>query len=124
MGGSFSYYIPGNNKNKTYIVQLKLGGYPSNNYGLITSLTYDLFSKHSHNVNFQIYEETLTGGSVTVKAGAVGAEQTIETYSDLTKEDLDITSKITTGWNNVQFIANKNMRIEADIYIQIFIESK
>jgi len=80
-------------------------------------------STHTHGITYGIYEETLTSPSVVVAAGVIGGETSVGTYTS-DQNDIDITSKISSGWNNVKFTPNKRMRIEADIYIQIFIESK
>ena len=76
---------------------------------------------HSHPIQFGIITQNLTSPSVTVKVdGSV-----VGTYSDNIINDLDITEHITaTGtWYNVSFEANKNMRIEANLYIKCYVES-
>lgn len=80
---------------------------------------------HTHAIGYGIYEEVLATPSVAVWAGADGAE-TLVAGGPFTGDttDLDVTSKIVAGWNNIQFRPNKRMRIEGSVYIQIFIESK
>lgn len=92
-------------------------------FGAGTAPVSSAGSSHTHGITYGIYEETLTSPSVIVTAGALGGESAVGTYTS-DQNDIDVTSKIVLGWNNVKFTPNKRMRIEADVYIQIFIESK
>jgi hypothetical protein len=75
---------------------------------------------HSHNIDYGIYEEILSSPSVTVQINAA----TLGTYTT-NQNDLDIGSYISSsGWYTITFTPNKNIRINANIYIQIYLESK
>ena len=84
-------------------------------------------SAHCHAISYGIHEDPNFGSApaatVQVYAGADGSETIVAggPYSDTV--NLDVTNKIVAGWNNIQFRPNKIMRIEANVYIQIFIES-
>ncbi len=76
---------------------------------------------------FRIYGNLPTASSIIISAGSEGSEEVIGTYS-ASQSDLDITNKITSigvgDWANIEFIPNKRMRIEANAYVQTFLESK
>lgn len=82
-------------------------------------------STHTHGVNYGIFEDTLVSPSVDVKAGIDGAETGVGTYTT-DQEDIDIVSNISSlgNWYNVEFTPNKAMRIEANVYVKCYIESK
>jgi len=84
-------------------------------------------SSHTHGVTYGIKEETLTSPEVVVVAGAEGSEASVGTYNT-DQTDVDITTNVTDvgagNWINVKFTPNKNMRLETNCYVQIFIESK
>jgi len=99
---------------------------PNGNTGsLYSNITFQSINTHTHSVNFNIYENTLTSPSVTVKAGEEGSESTVGTYNT-NQNALDITSYIqgAGSWTNVKFTPNKLMRIEANFFCKEFIESK
>jgi hypothetical protein len=87
------------------------------------------FTSHTHAITmgFGINEEALATPSVDVSVGAEGSETSIDTYTS-DQEDVDITDAVKAvgpgNWINIKFEANKRMRIEANCYCQIFIESK
>jgi len=72
-----------------------------------------------------ITEEELTSPSVTIQVGEEGSETTIGTFTS-DQEETNITDYITTNrdWFNIKFTPNKRMRIEANLSVQIFLESK
>ena len=120
---SISQFIPGNQKNKTFSFQLKDAS-NAHTWVLDTSMYYTTFSRHTHDINFGIYEESLVNPSVDVYAGVDGSETLVGTYtSDQT--NLDVTANIPSsgGWYNIQFRPNQEMRIEGNAYIKCFIES-
>jgi len=92
---------------------------------LSASVTFQSINTHTHGVDFDIYEETLTSPEVTVEVGEEGSESTVGTY-DTDQDAVDITSYIqgAGSWTNIKFTPNKRMRIEANAYIKEFIESK
>jgi len=127
LSGTIAHYIPGNNKNKTYYLQVQWDGWSSDiDWTVNGSLSYNTFSKHTHDLDFGIYEENLTSPSVDVSVGVEGSEVAVGTYTN-DQEDLDITEQVLAvgpgNWVNIKFEANKRMRIEADAYVKIFIES-
>jgi hypothetical protein len=83
---------------------------------------------HSSTLTYAISEETLTSPSVDIYVGEdEGSMSLVGTYTtDQTEIDLtDVVKTVGAGkWIDVQFRPNKNMRIEADTIVQIFIESK
>lgn len=82
-------------------------------------------TSHNHAVTYAINEVTLTSPSVVVTAGIEGAETAVGTYTT-DQNEIDITSNIgaTGNWMNVKFVPNKPMRIECNIYVKCYIESK
>lgn len=86
---------------------------------------------HIHAVTFGIYEETLSGPLCTVSIGLEGAEVQA-TYTTIDIDSYDITSILSSAyianggnkWYNVNFAGSKNMRIEANVFLKYFIESK
>ena len=91
-------------------------------------LTVQEFMKTTGTIDYGIEEESLTSPSVVVKVGEDGETlSTVDTYTtDQTEVDItDEVKDVGAGkWIDIQFDPNKNMRIEANAYIQIFIESK
>lgn len=72
-----------------------------------------------------ITEEELTDPSVTIQVGEEDSETTIGTFTT-DQEETNLTDFVTAdkGWFNVKFTPNKRMRIEGNLSVQIFIESK
>lgn len=127
--GAVSYYVPGNQKNKTFQLQVKWTGYSNDiDWDLNAGIEYVTMSRHTHDMTYDIYEETLTDPSVILSVGEDGGSMTtIGTYtSDQT--DIDITDEVAAvgagKWININFSPNKPMRIESNAYIQIFIDSE
>ena len=94
----------------------------------VTGTTTDSQGAHSHSINYAISEQSLSSPSVTIKVGPDGGSlTTVGTYT-ADETDLDITNIIRSvgagNWAVIEFTPNQNMRIEANAYIQIFIESK
>lgn len=90
--------------------------------------THSAGGSHTHNMAYGIEEEALTSPSVVLKVGPDGGSlTTIDTY-ETDQIEIDITSAVQAvgagNWVQIKFEVNKNMRIEANAYIQIFIESK
>ena len=128
LSGAVAQYVPGNQKNKTFTLQLKWAGYHANTNWLVnTYASYTTISRHTHDMGYAISEETLASPSVVVIAGAESSEASVGTYTT-DQTDIDITTNVTDvgagNWINVKFTPNKNMRIEGNCHVQIFIESK
>ena len=99
------------------------GGVGYNDEQLITIRT---LATHTHDINFGIIEQSLTSPSVDIYVGIDGSESLLGTYT-VDKTDLNITHdlNITGGnWYNIQFRPNKNMRIESNLYLKCYIQSK
>ena len=85
---------------------------------------------HTHAMTYAIYEASETSPSITVKVGEDGGSLTEIKDSPFTtgKTKLDITDLVRTvgmdKWIDVEFTPNQIRRIEANAYIQVFIESK
>ena len=85
---------------------------------------------HTHNItmSFGIYEISLSSPSVDVYTGEDGGTMTKKGTYTTDQTNLDITNEIRDigagKWINIQFRPNKKMRIEANAYIQIFIQSE
>ncbi|MHA1383274.1 MAG: LamG domain-containing protein, partial [Candidatus Helarchaeota archaeon] len=127
IGCSFTFFIPGNQKNKTFTFQVMEALYnDGKTYTFDFEGGYEMISKHTHAMGYEINEETLSNPSVDISAGEEGSETSIGTYTS-DQEDIDITdavSKIGAGnWINIKFDPNKRMRIEANAYVKVFIES-
>lgn len=107
----------------TAVPDMRIGGY--GNTAPLKSETSESVSSHTHGITYGIYEEALSSPSVDVVAGIDGSETTVDTYTT-DQTDVDIVSNISTtgNWMNVKFTPNKNMRIEANVYIKCYIESK
>lgn len=93
----------------------------------VSGTTTDSQGGHSHTINYAISEQSLSSPSVTVKVGPDGGSlTTIGTYNT-DQTDLDITDAVSSvgagNWAVIEFTPNKNMRIEANAYIKLFIES-
>lgn len=83
---------------------------------------------HTHNINYGIYEQALSSPSVDLYIGEDGGSMLLKGTYTSDKTELDITDEVSNvgagKWINLQFRPNKNMRIEANAYVKIFIESK
>jgi len=115
---SGNHYAVSFYNNQLYTAYGSTGGTKTSNAG----------SAHSHGVGFGITTSALTSPSVDLSVGTdSGSMDLIGTYTSSTNT-IDITdavSKVGAGnWVNINFAPNKLMRIEANAYIQIFIESK
>lgn len=107
----------------TAISDMRLGG--AGNTSPLKSETSATEDAHSHGISYGINEIVLTSPSVVVTAGIDGSETAVDTYtSDQT--DIDIIGNIgaTGNWMNVKLSPNKNMRIEVNVYVKCYIESK
>jgi hypothetical protein len=121
-----SQYVPGNQKSKTFSLQMRqmanLGRWTFN-----LGATYSTFTRHTHDINFGIFEEPLVSPSVEVWIGEDGGVMTLFGTYTSDQENLDITDAVlgigVEKWVNVQFTPNKRMRLEANIYNKVFIES-
>jgi hypothetical protein len=95
---------------------------------LVVSLDYITFSRHKHGVDFGIYEETLTGASVEIAAGEDGGTMTGTLTYTTDQTEVDYTTNVQNvgagKWYDIRFTPNKNMRIEVNAYLQIFIKSE
>lgn len=140
LSGIVTDYIPGNQKNKTFTLQVKWDGFPNSwDWRINSTSNYKTISRHTHNMDLAINESTFPSGSpvVTVEVGSEGGESGV-TGSPFSATDggefsADITSLVRAvgagNWCNIKFTPgsgsdHNNLRIEANAYIQIFIESK
>jgi len=88
------------------------------------SSTSNAGSAHTHGINFGIYEESLSGQSVDIYSGIDGSESFVGTYNSDQTDLLINNINVAGNWYNIQFRPNKNMRIEANVYIQVFLNSR
>jgi len=84
-------------------------------------------SAHTHGITYGITTSTLSSPSVVLSVGTDGGSMdVVGTYSSSTNV-IDITNQVSNvgpgSWININFAPNKKMRIEANAYVQIFIES-
>jgi len=85
-------------------------------------------TSHTHPMTYAIDESAAgSDGTIDLYVGADGGESLVA--AGLTdKTNYDITSQVQAvgagNWVNIQFRPNKKMRVEANAYVQIFIESK
>jgi hypothetical protein len=85
---------------------------------------------HVHQMTYQIYEASESSPSITVKVGEDGGSLTEITGSPFTSDQqkLGIADLIRTigvdKWIDLEFTPNQIRRIEANVYLQVFIESK
>jgi|GEM_PF-4258555 len=91
-------------------------------------LNVGTYIKSTNELNYGIKTETLTSPSVDLYIGEDDGTMTKKDTYTTNQTELDITSEVSEigegKWVNVQFRPNKNMRIEANAYVKIFIESK
>lgn len=82
---------------------------------------------HLHAMSPAITSVSLTGGSAALWTGEDDAGSTLKGWYDADQTDLDITSEVRGigkgKWVDLQFEPNKNMRIEGNAYVQMFIKS-
>ena len=92
-----------------------------------TGQATDSESAHTHGQNYGINETTLVTPSVDLYTGEDGGSMTSKDTYTTDQTEINLTeeaSAVGAGkWVNLQFRPNKNMRIEANAYVQIFIES-
>lgn len=93
--------------------------------------TWTEIGTHTHNTTFGISEQTLTSPLVTVYVGYEGLEISTLSTSTTNVTDYDVTSILSSsyisngaGWYDVAFQGNKNMRIDSNLFLKYFIESK
>ena len=118
-------FCPGNLKSKTLTLQGKMDSGTGTIYGDANAWGD---ATHTHSMGYEINEETLTSPSIDLYTGEDGGSMTFKATYTTDQDEIDLTSEVSTvgagKWINLQFRPNKNMRIEANSYIQIFIESK
>jgi hypothetical protein len=135
---NISMFIPGNKKNTTFSFQVRESHSGVTWYANATG-DYLTLSQHTHDMDFGIYEETFPAGSpqVKVEVGAEGSESEVSgspfNATDGGTHDVDITSEVAGvgagNWINIKFTPqsgsdHNRLRIEANAYVQIFIESE
>lgn len=129
LSGVDRYVIDGNLQGKTMSLQLKaLSSSGTNTFNFDGYIHYEMMSGHRHEMNYGISEKSLSSESVDLYTGEDGGTMTLfDTYSS-DQTEIDITDEISTigagKWVNLQFRPNQSMRIEANAYIQIFINSE
>ena len=86
--------------------------------------TSEAESAHTHEMTYGIYNASLSSPGVVVSAGVNGSESSVGTYSS-DQTDLDITAYFSavSGWQNIKIVPNQNMRVEAFLYAQVYIQS-
>jgi hypothetical protein len=125
----------------SYKIEIPLTGFdvnhttgPDSSYVMLNVTSY---VKTPDTIVFGIYEnsgEFTPPGTIIIKAGVEGSESAVGTYTS-NQDDLEITNSIpnTPGaWYVVKFDSNHannssfggRMRLEANLYVQMFIESK
>lgn len=112
--------------------KVQVNGDSGDSYGALGSgtITAIVFSNasHTHSLGYGIYEETLTGPSVGLYSGEDGGTMTLKDTYTSNQIELNLTNEVSNigagKWANFQFRPNKNMRIAANAYVQIFIKSE
>jgi len=119
--------------------KLQIQGDSGNKYGTLgsgtltavvfnNSSTTEAGSEHTHGINYGITEQTLISPSVDVYTGVDGGEMTLKDNYNTDQTEIDLTTEASAvgagNWMNIQFRPNKRMRIEANAYVQVFIQSK
>lgn len=135
MAGAVSQYMPGNNKNKTYTLQLKWAGYSNDtDWSLNTGIEYRTMSRHTHDMDYGVYEETFPAGSpkvaitvngTPVSGSPVGVANNGTYEVDITDEvkDVGVGNWVTIAFTPQDGSDHNKLRVEANAYVQIFIES-
>ena len=141
LSGNISRYIPGNNKNKTYTLEVKWFGW-SNDYDwtINTDLNYATFTRHTHNTGYAISEDTFPAGSPQVvievddgAGGWTGVTGSPFSVADDGTYDADITSEVSNlgagSWVTVRCTPqsgtdHNNLRVEANLNVKVFIQSR
>jgi len=125
-GGNISLYIPGNQKNKTFILQVKREGGDDVDWNFYVAASYMAFSQHTHEVTYGINEPDIVSDphvSVEVNNTSIGVA-----YTDVDNTGIDITSYVEEigagNWVEIKFTPDQNLRIEASASVQIYLESK
>ncbi len=92
--------------------------------GCPSASTSEAESAHTHEMTYGIYNASLSSPEVVVSAGVNGSESSVGTYSS-DQTDLDITAYFSavSGWQNIKIVPNQNMRVEAFLYAQVYIQS-
>lgn len=98
----------------------------------LSGVTSGAETSHTHTVSmaFAVHEDATIATSVVVTAGVEDSEASVGTYTtdqtnlDLATQIKDAYNDNGPGWYNVKFDANNNLRIEANLFIKGFIESK
>jgi hypothetical protein len=95
--------------------------------GTITAIVFSNAS-HTHSLGYGIYEEDLVSPTASVYTGIDGGSMTLKGAYTSSQIELDLTTESAAvgagNWMDIQFRPNKNMRIEANAYVQIFIKSE
>ena len=141
LSGNISQYIPGNNKNKTYSLQVLWTGWGNDADWVVNAdLNYSTFTRHTHNVGHAISEDTFPSGSpqvaVAVSDGAGGWNTPTGSPFSVTDDgtyDADITDEVSEvgagNWVTVRCTPQSgtdhdNLRIEANLNVKVFIQSR
>jgi len=104
----------------------------------ITGIATETESSHTHGISYAITEKTYTTTDIIVKVDGVDKTSDIETAkgSALNSGDTEtengshmelssyLTGTLAGGWHYIEIEPNGNCRITADLFTQIFIESK
>ena len=92
-----------------------------------TGQATDSESAHTHGQTYGINETILVSPSVDLYTGEDGGSMTLKDTYTTDQTEINVTSEVVAvgagKWVNLQFRVNKNMRIEANAYVKIFIES-
>lgn len=85
--------------------------------------------EHTHDVTYGVYEKSGAAGSVTLRVDGVDLPEGI----DVSSRELDVApylkknddGKVTRGtWHEVEFVPDGLTRIEANLFFQVFIQSR
>jgi len=87
-------------------------------------------SAHTHGVSFGIITGSNTVSDMTLWINSVDRTAAVEAALghalsiNSTEQEINLTAWITTGWNTIELRPNGTCRIAAEMYNQVFIESK
>ena len=126
-GGNISLYIPGNQKDKTFTLQVQGQDTPDEAWYWYVSASYMTFERHTHSVTYGIGEPDPITEPLSVGVTVNGTTVSGSPFTTNDNTGIDITSEINDigadSWVEIEFTPNQNLRIEASASIQIYIES-
>jgi hypothetical protein len=125
---------------RDYVYKVEISNFNINNAADVSWIVLNVttYMKSTDDLNYGIVEDTFPSGSpeVVIEVGEEGSESSVSgspfSISDGGEEDIDITDQVSAvgagNWVNVKFTpqsgTNHNrIRIEANVYIKLFINS-